>query len=213
MELLTHIEITILMEQQDQAQVLQYLDKFSSIFNDMAKEVVRRILGDTNGEAKVSFPSDEIAEFPVSSSVRIDPKIFMQQQIAFMKKQQVLWQSASRAMMGETVAPVVQEPPGDKRFSSEDWSGNPMFSYLKQAYLLNAEYMNQLVDSFEFEDSKTAKKVRFYTRQFVNFISPSNYVLTNPDVCREILETKGDSLARGIDNFMRDLKNSPTDTF
>ncbi len=199
------------MKQESQADVLQYLDKFSGVFNDMMQEVVTRILHHADG-AGTATEREQATPEP-AFGIRVDPQQFMQQQTIFMQKQQLLWQSAARAMMGEPMDSVAQESADDQRFKDQDWSGNPLFNYVKQAYLLNAEYMNQLVDSFEFEDEKAAERLRFYTRQFVNSMAPSNYVLTNPEVCREILQTQGDCLARGIDNFMRDLKGSPADAF
>ena len=86
--------------------------------------------------------------------------------------------------------PLVQEEKSDKRFADGDWEGNPVFNYIKQAYLLNAEYVSQMVESLEFEDGKMGEQVRFYTRQLVNSMAPSNYVFTNPEVCREILKPK-----------------------
>lgn len=200
----------------DHAKVLQYLDQFSGTFNHMMQEVMQRILRDMDAGSPVSA-SDKTAQGPTEGKavppIRIDPQLFMQKQAAFAYKQQMLWQNLTRAMLGDTMEPVMQEPADDQRFRDKDWSGNPMFNYLKQAYLLNSEYLRELVNSFEFDCPRTAEQVRFYTRQFINSMSPSNYVLTNPEVCREILETEGNNLARGIDNFMRDLEQSPATAF
>lgn len=195
-------------QRQDQAKVLQYLDQFSGVFNKMMREVMARIFQGADQPA-----ASEASPDMLKPCVRIDPATFMQQQAVFAQKQQMLWQSVARAMLGEPMDTVVQESADDPRFRDKDWTGNPLFNYLKQAYLLNSEYIRDLVNSFEFDDARTAEQVRFYTRQFINSMAPSNYVLTNPEVCREILESEGENLARGIDNFMRDLEQSPADAF
>lgn len=200
------------MTPEDKTEVLQYLEKFNGIFHDMTKDVIQRIL--QNQMMPAASPLVDATVKPASPpSIRINPERFMKQQVAFLERQQALWQNMSRIMLGEEANPVIVEPKGDQRFKDRDWSSNPVFSYIKQAYLLNAEYLQQLVDSFEFDDRKTEDQVRFYTRQFVNSLSPSNYILTNPEVCREILATEGENLARGMDNLIRDLESSPAEAF
>lgn len=200
------------MTPEDKTEVLQYLEKYNDIFHEMTKDVIQRIL--QNQIIPATVPAGDATVKPVSPpSLRINPERFINQQYAFLEKQQALWQNVSRTMMGQEVNPVIVEPKGDQRFKDRDWNDNPVFSYIKQAYLLNAEYLQQLVDSFEYDDRKTEEQVRFYTRQFVNSLAPSNYILTNPEVCREILATEGENLARGMDNFIRDLENSPAEAF
>lgn len=201
------------MNQEEKLEVLGYLTKFSHVFNDMIGEVTKRVLSSQIKADINPFSQREKLADALSSGVKLDTKVFLQQQFDFLQKQQLLWQNASRIFMGEMLEPMVQEEKSDKRFADGDWEGNPVFNYIKQAYLLNAEYVSQMVDSLEFEDGKMGEQVRFYTRQLVNSMAPSNYVLTNPEVCREILKTEGECLARGIDNFMRDLENSPSEAF
>lgn len=201
------------MKDQEKAEILTYLNQFSGVFNDMVQEVTKRALhSQLKGDINPFGQNDRSAE-GVSSGVQLDTKKFLQHQLSFLEKQQRLWQNACRTMLGEDVEALVSEEHGDKRFADLDWVGNPAFSYVKQAYLLNAEYMNQLVDAIKFEDKKLGEQVRFYTRQLVSSMAPTNYVFTNPEVCREILATKGECLTRGIDNFMRDLENSPSEAF
>lgn len=200
------------MTPEDKTEVLQYLEKFNGIFHDMTKDVIQRIL--QNQMMPATSPLGDTTVKPASApSIRINPEHFMKQQVLFLERQQALWQNMSRIMLGEEVNPVIVEPKGDQRFKDRDWNSNPVFSYIKQAYLLNADYLQQMVDSFEYDDRKTEEQVRFYTRQFVNSLAPSNYILTNPEVCREILATEGENLARGMDNFIRDLENSPAEAF
>lgn len=201
------------MNQEEKHQILDYVDKFSGVFNDMMQEVTKRIVSNQSTADLGDALKDQLSTHDISQSVRVNPQKFLDQQMRFLEKQQVLWQNASRAFMGESFESVIDTPKSDKRFGDPNWEGNPGFNYIKQAYLLNAEYMNQLVDALEFDDKGMQDQVRFYTRQFVNSMAPTNYVLTNPEVCREILSTQGKNLAKGIDNFMRDLERSPNEAF
>lgn len=201
------------MNQEDKYKVLGYVDKFSGVFNDMMQEVTKRIVSNQADTDLSQFLQSDFKGKDIANAVKVNPEKFVQHQLAFLEKQQQLWQNASKAFMGEEFEAVIREDKGDKRFCDEDWEGNPGFNYIKQAYLVNAEYMRELVNVLEFEDKSTEELVRFYTRQFINSISPSNYVLTNPEVCREILDTQGENLAVGIDNFMRDLERSPDEAF
>lgn len=90
---------------------------------------------------------------------------------------------------------------------------NPVFNYLKQAYLLNSKMLESMVDAMEFKDEKTADQIKFYTRQYINSVSPTNYVLTNPEVCEDILKSNGESILKGMQNFMEDLEKSPLEAF
>ncbi len=201
------------MQQQDKTEILRYINQFSASFNQMAQEVVKRLLANQiPAHLNPFFPQGQKVQ-SLTGAVKIDARTFLEQQFQFLEKQQRLWQNATRAFMGETPEALIQETAGDKRFADPDWQGNPAFSYLKQAYLLNAEYLQQMVDALEFEDQKLREQVRFYTRQLVNSMAPTNYVFTNPEVCREILRSEGECLARGMDKFLRDLENSPSEAF
>lgn len=117
-----------------------------------------------------------------------------------------LWSFAARRSAGEAAEPVIAPNEGDKRFRSEAWSGNPYFDVIKQAYLLNARFMHDILDAAEDLDPKTRRKAEFFTDQFIDALSPSNFALTNPDVLEEIQKSKGESLVRGMVNLMEDLE-------
>jgi polyhydroxyalkanoate synthase subunit PhaC len=55
-------------------------------------------------------------------------------------------------------------------------------------------------------DAKTAQKVDFYSRQFVDAMSPSNFLMTNPEVLRKTAETGGENLLKGLSNLLSDLE-------
>ncbi|BFM06523.1 class I poly(R)-hydroxyalkanoic acid synthase [Halioxenophilus aromaticivorans] len=201
------------MDAKEQKQVLNYLDKYREMFNDMSHEIMLRVLASSKAEINPFNNADKIMGV-LSQGVKVDPKKLMREQMGFLEAQASLWQNTAKALFeSQQSAPVVEADRTDKRFKDEQWDTNPMFNYFKQAYLLNSKMMQGFVDALEFEDHKIAEQVKFFTRQYVNSMSPTNYILTNPEVCRDILDTEGECLAKGMDNFMRDIENSPLEAF
>ena len=93
----------------------------------------------------------------------------------------------------------------DRRFAAEEWTSHPLFSAMKRSYLAWSEKMGETVDGIEGLDAETREKLRFATKEFVDAMSPANFALTNPEVLARAAETKGDSLAQGMSNFLADL--------
>jgi polyhydroxyalkanoate synthase len=135
-----------------------------------------------------------------------NPARLMQAQIGFWQDYLTLWQNTARRMLGEPVPPVIEENRGDKRFKDEAWRENEVFDFIRQSYLLSARYFTNVVQTAEGLDTKTAQKVDFYTRQFVDAMSPSNFLMTNPEVLRRTAETGGENLLKGLSNLLADLE-------
>lgn len=134
------------------------------------------------------------------------PSKLVEAQLSLWRDYMALWQNTARRLLGEKTAPVVEPEAGDRRFRDEMWSENEVFDFIKQSYLLTARWIQGLVGSVEGLDDKTARKVDFYTRQFVDAMAPSNFVLTNPEVLRATIESGGENLLRGLNNLLEDLE-------
>ena len=117
-----------------------------------------------------------------------------------------LWQHTARRMLGEDVPPVIEPAAGDKRFKDKDWSETQVFDFIKQSYLLSARWLQATMSDVKGLDDKTRKKVEFYTKQFADALSPSNFLMTNPEVLRTTFESNGQNLVKGLDNLLRDLE-------
>jgi len=117
-----------------------------------------------------------------------------------------LWQRSTAAFMGQQVEPTITPERGDRRFKHEDWEENFVFDYIKQAYLLTARWLQSTVQRVEGLDDKTRDKLEFYTRQFVDALSPTNFPITNPEVLRATLESGGENLLNGLKNLLEDLE-------
>jgi polyhydroxyalkanoate synthase subunit PhaC len=117
-----------------------------------------------------------------------------------------LWAQSARRLTGEDPDPVITPDPRDKRFSDPEWTSNQFFDFLKQAYLLTAQFSHRLVNDAHNLDPLTRQKAEFYMRQIVNAIAPSNFVLTNPELLRDTLSSKGENLARGMHMLAEDIQ-------
>ncbi len=135
-----------------------------------------------------------------------DPNRLLQAQMELWQQYMKLWQVTAQRMMGQTVEPVAEPAKGDKRFADPAWKDEVVFDYLKQSYLLTARWLQQTVKEVEGVDDKTAKKVDFYTRQFIDAMSPSNFAATNPQVVKATVESKGENLLKGLQNLLTDLE-------
>lgn len=93
----------------------------------------------------------------------------------------------------------------DRRFSSPAWKSSPYHAFTAATYLLNAKFMNALADAVEV-DEKIRKKIRFAVQQGIDAMSPSNFLATNPEAQQKMIETKGESLTRGIMHMVADMR-------
>jgi polyhydroxyalkanoate synthase len=115
-----------------------------------------------------------------------------------------LWQSATTRAAGRSADPVAAPERGDRRFSDPAWSEEPVFDYLKQAYLLTARRALEMVEEAEGLDEGARTRVEFFTQQYLNAISPANFAFTNPEAIRKAIDTGSISLLSGLANLLAD---------
>ena len=94
---------------------------------------------------------------------------------------------------------------GDKRFKDASWTEEPYYDLLKQTYLVGSRQLHEFVEQAQVDD-KTKLQLRFYARQFIDAMSPSNFPATNPEVIRKAIETRSASLTDGMQNLIEDLQ-------
>jgi polyhydroxyalkanoate synthase len=133
-----------------------------------------------------------------------DPQRTVELQTRLGKAYLDLWASAVKRLAGEPTPPVATPAANDKRFADPAWTSNQFFDFLKQAYLLGTRWANQFVSDADL-DPHTKQKAEFYMRQIANALSPSNFVLTNPELLRETLTSNADNLVRGMHMLADDI--------
>jgi polyhydroxyalkanoate synthase len=117
-----------------------------------------------------------------------------------------LWGKAMQRLAGAEAAPTIAPDTRDKRFSDPEWKSNQFFDFVMQAYLLATRWANDLVRDAEGLDPHTRKKAEFYMAQITNALSPSNFVLTNPEVLRQTVSSNGGNLAAGMRMLAEDVE-------
>ncbi len=142
----------------------------------------------------------------MTAKLMANPAHLMQAQLGLWRDYMSLWQNTAQRMMGVEAKPVIDSPSGDRRFKDAAWKDSEVFDFIKQSYLLSARYVRDVVTHVDGLDDKTAQKVDFYARQFVDAMSPSNFLLTNPEVLRKTVETGGENLIKGLNNLLTDLE-------
>ena len=128
-----------------------------------------------------------------------------QLQAHYWRQQFALWLGTAASLAGQPRQPVIEPDRGDRRFQAGEWRDNSWYSLLEQTYLLNAQFLDDMVEASDL-GAKAKHKARFFARQFIDSMSPANFAATNPDALRLAVETGGESVKAGLDNLLADLK-------
>lgn len=135
-----------------------------------------------------------------------DPGTVMQRQFNLWGDYAKLMATMSRRMAGENIKPAILPAAGDKRFKHEAWEENHLLDFVKQSYLIYAKWLNETVGALEGMDEHEQQRAKFYTRQFLDAISPTNFPMLNPEVVEETLASKGENLMKGVQNLLEDIE-------
>ncbi|MCV6589932.1 MAG: class I poly(R)-hydroxyalkanoic acid synthase [Marinobacterium sp.] len=131
-----------------------------------------------------------------------DPTVWIRAISDYQQGQMNLWRNLLTG--NATSSPVASPAPGDRRFQAEEWSQNPVFDYIKQSYLLTSQMLSEMAANAQLSDGEQ-RKLEFYTQQYIDAMSPTNFAMTNPEVLHQALETKGQSLIDGMKNLLGDM--------
>ncbi|MFT4172076.1 MAG: class I poly(R)-hydroxyalkanoic acid synthase [Rhodocyclaceae bacterium] len=158
----------------------------------------------------VKAPDDELglaqAFMDMMAKLLANPVRLAQAQWALAWDYFALWQNSMQRFMGLQTAPLATPAKDDKRFKDEAWQDHFLFDFIKQSYLIAARHVHDTVSGVEGLDETTRKKVDFFTRQYIDALSPSNFVLTNPEVVRATVTSNGQNLVKGFNNLLRDIE-------
>jgi polyhydroxyalkanoate synthase len=144
------------------------------------------------------FSGGGILPGPLSKdlAVLIEPTALTKLQTDYVQEFSNLWRNLASAQ-----APEVK----DKRFSGEAWKSNALYAFNAAAYLLNARFMIAMADAVK-ASPKVKQKIRFAIQQTIDAMSPANFLVTNPEAQKKLVDTKGESLAKGIALMLADMQ-------
>ena len=146
------------------------------------------------------------AFFEMLTKLAANPLALVESKMSLWQDYLGLWNYTTRRMLGLEAEPVATPARDDKRFKDEAWEEQFVFDYIKQSYLLAANWVQETVAKAEGLDDKTVQKVEFFTKQYVDAMAPTNFVHTNPKVLKETVESRGENLVKGLNNILHDLE-------
>ncbi len=135
-----------------------------------------------------------------------NPAKLIEHQLEFWGKSVKHYVEAQHLLAQGKLEPPTDETPKDRRFSHELWDTNPYFNFIKQQYLMNASAVQQAVEDIDTLDEEEKKRLRYFSQQLVDMISPTNFLPTNPEALALAAETEGESLVAGLENMIADLE-------
>lgn len=181
-------------------------------YAEVARRASHLISDHVNRQLKkgIAAPADELgiaqAFMDMMAKLLSNPYKLAQAQMNLVWDYFSLWQHSMMRFAGLHAAPVAAPEKSDKRFKDEEWEEHFLFDFIKQSYLIAARHIHDTVCCVDGLDEQTQKKVNFYTRQYIDALSPSNFAMTNPEVFRETVKSHGQNLLKGLNNLLRDVE-------
>lgn len=134
------------------------------------------------------------------------PDVIAKVQMDWWENQMKIWQNVT--INGGAGNDLVKPEKDDKRFSDPAWNDEAFYNYIKQSYLLYSHTMKETIDSIEGLDEKAKERLSFFARQAINALSPTNFIMTNPEIAKLTVETNGENLIKGMELLQEDMKAS-----
>ena len=169
----------------------QSAEQFQQTFSDSWAKAMQSFQGLNAVGMPMGFPSAA----PNLPEIKVSPEKMQELQQQYLKDAAELW---NQGLQGNPVS-------SDKRFASEAWGHNPVAAFSAAAYLLNARTLMGLADAVE-ADEKTRARVRFAVEQWMAASAPSNFLALNAEAQKKAIETKGESIAMGLKNLLKDMQ-------
>ena len=166
----------------------QNAQQFQQIFGDKISQVLQSL--QQMGAGGAGAPG------AAAAPLQIPAEKLQQVQQQYLEEAKALW---NQSLQASTLAA------SDKRFSGDGWQSNPVAAFSAATYLLNARTLMELAESVQ-ADEKTRNRVRFGVEQWLAAMAPSNYLAFNAEAQKKAIETKGESIAKGLQNLVNDLR-------
>jgi len=125
--------------------------------------------------------------------------------MGYLQEHMALWGGMLARESGQPAGPAAATDRGDKRFAGREWRDSPYHDYLRRAYQLNSRFLDEVLETANL-DERTKHRLRFYTHQLIDAMSPANFAATNPEALRLALDTNGESLNAGIRHLIEDVE-------
>lgn len=189
----------------DMQEFYKNLSESADLYADILKQFSGKIEYDQLKDPDPLNLSEASAHF--FSKVAADPNEFYASNLKLYDKFSKLWLDSAKQYLDDSDNDNAEEIKQDRRFSTDEWNSLPWFKYVKDSYLAYSDWLYDEAAKIDGIDGKEKKKVEFFIRQYLDAVSPSNFIWTNPNVLKETLDSNAENLVSGLKNLARDLKD------
>lgn len=180
---------------------------------ELGGQVIAKLSDDRDKRKGAFTAADSLTEIskvlaPVAQYWINEPQKLAAEQARLNQDMVELWGRTYKKMLGEPVEPMITPRTADQRFADKEWTENPFFDFLKQAYLLGTKWAEDMVAKADSIDGRSRHRAQFYLNLVTSALSPSNFPFTNPEVIRTTLSSNAENLSRGMLLLLEDLQQS-----
>ena len=166
------------------------------------------IIASKSKKQQITQPNQDLyykAAAKYFSEILSNPTKLIENQVKYYKSSLETWSDVQRYFLKQENN---NSQKNDKRFKSVTWEENPYFKMIKQQYLTSSDIIQETITGIDGLSHPEQKQITFFTKQMLEFFSPTNFLMTNPDALQEAMETKGQSLVNGLENLVDDLEKN-----
>ena len=166
------------------------------------------IIASKSKKQQITQPNQDLyykAAAKYFSEILSNPSKLIENQVKYYKSSLETWSDVQRYFLKQENN---NSQKNDKRFRSVTWEENPYFKMIKQQYLTSSDIIQETITGIDGLSHPEQKQITFFTKQMLEFFSPTNFLMTNPDALQEAMETKGQSLVNGLENLVDDLEKN-----
>ena len=166
------------------------------------------IIASKSKKQQITQPNQDLyykAAAKYFSEILSNPSKLIENQVKYYKSSLETWSDVQRYFLKQENN---NSKKNDKRFRSITWEENPYFKMIKQQYLTSSDIIQETITGIDGLSHPEQKQITFFTKQMLEFFSPTNFLMTNPDALQEAMETKGQSLVNGLENLVDDLEKN-----
>ena len=166
------------------------------------------IIASKSKKQQITQPNQDLyykAAAKYFSEILSNPSKLIENQVKYYKSSLETWSDVQKYFLKQENN---NSQKNDKRFRSVTWEENPYFKMIKQQYLTSSDIIQETITGIEGLSHPEQKQITFFTKQMLEFFSPTNFLMTNPDALQEAMETKGQSLVNGLENLVDDLEKN-----
>lgn len=175
----------------------------------LSQRLVAAIARRTAARPELAAPDPEVFQRGAGAywqEMMENPAKIFEHQLEYWGKSVKHYIEAQQALAKGMLEAPEDPTPDDPRFSNPLWKTHPYFNFIKQQYMLNAQAIAQAVEDAEGLDEVERRRLKYFSRQIVDLMAPTNFLATNPDALERAAETEGQSLVDGLENLVRDIE-------